>query len=1793
MNELPVWNPNLIQDCGQFEDFITQQTDGSELAESFLTDLRRSWAIGNDLSTSASLQNHKIHSEVTIPFAQGSFLHYCFGWLCTKDYQLIIDEWSNKDDFYRNLKYLTDKLRGSKAYENCNKQFLTMSVRRPVFRGHFISRGEYPVVELLFNSWVQHPNPNYARLALLLLHQLLEQYRNSGQTIIFRSSHLTFFNELRQTYTPVDENVNRDFFIPLLRNIHTSPDTEKVFKDRLEDELSKAERTGSSDGLQQDKYRGIILHAFQNFFLDRAKPAIFFGSDQESASYFATKFKEQLEKSPLDDLNRPDDLNRLEDLNRIDPSGSSPPTSEDERDGQPLSNKSGKKDEVEEIFTPIEAKTIGQVILDFNHTTYFATNPHLPLLGEPEEVFTLLDQGLTNKITKEPFVDLIIWLGFQIGASVQGVLNLQIHHVPRMEFGFNSDLSAIWRYRPQAQKTSKSNRRHNILLHRQTTEVRKLPGALAELLANKWRHGQHITLYDLAKEMELSGEKIENVKKSLGFDSIAWLQTARRHMLLAQGHPEAAAMLLQKNARSKLHSKCAYYSVVEKDVNLAGSPYAFDLAKFKDCIQNMLRYLTGEINSVSLCRSWNAWTKYLIFRIYLTTGGRPVHDAFGDLSQFTDDFDLLIIDDKDILLREPRRVVPICETLSREIKINYRNSLGELAKQIKEKLPTLAKGIDELCRTPSQSDTQSIPFFFLLSENGLQGVPPDITRIADFSDLQPNFLRHFVSNHCGIEDRDIIDGILGHENERVPVYGPSSLRVMSNDHQQVRDFAERILSELDIKQSLEFRITEKEIDVRAQNIPKLFGLELRRSEDRAARKSLFKKAIEDAKETAAALKKSSDSKANLNEIIGSVTAKAQREIQPSVHFDIYFYYFSRVLRKNAPDLPLRSISGAGRTVIEKIPADFAKNYSKYKSLHSELTKILSSNTNSKRKVNLEFLFVLSLIKLNGVTCKKAIRQVLDGHYLIGTLGDNCYIDIQFSNTTPHYRGPVRRHQLHHLSQQYYDRLSNNLSFSEQQYNAKKLGRQLLEQLRTLKIFDSTLSDKDELLLYIASLEQTHQLYEMPGCLADIASGATNHRSPNYQSFQQIMAPELGQIKIDQNQLAKIQALPTNSDDHAKSTLIRAKDEGMTKEQTPAESPEKIHDTSTSTIVSHIISISRGEPGARLMLEEEIKTSPSLTKRALVKYVDDIESRRPFGRPTLAISTKLNYYGRLANLFEVTDLEKEIDELQLEEMIETVDSYLQDRQQILQSAKDDLRQIRDYFEHLATINPSMAVKFESLSTIYNPATDLFSLEEREEMLRRCQRNQPEIVQAIYTILRRFGLRKKESLFVKPVNMHLLRSTPLLRVVGDRVFRPKFPTSNRYVLPAPGLNGEEKDLLIRIKNRKTELNSTYLADSSEIKTSEITTRLGQVIRQVARRGSLHTLRHSFADDLTYELFNCAVAKDPAYIKKSNALLCTTPQGITRKTLIAASRLLGHAGTSTILETYSHRAFDVIDHVYRQALINESELARDDGTGPYRFTLASRYGLVHTNPKWSGSEGPRILYAKDYILNTLQFLSKQPDNNKMDFNSDRNLIYRTELLKNEFKLFPRALTPRRYLQDKGKHLIFSSAFLERLSTRLKDSMEIDRLIEDIEAISFPQSSLTGYWSKFDLACNPLDNFTGDGRFVVRGSMLLKDLRALICVLNALTYFDYPTSRLNYQTNSNDDHDLVQQVLRGYCIKGESVTQSNLPKKSIKFNLEKEVIWVIGVRRNPPKEKTPNPFPKKELLRFALITHLLSRLY
>ncbi|HEY1059848.1 MAG TPA: hypothetical protein VGE55_14055 [Limnobacter sp.] len=1698
------------------------------------------------------------------------------------------------------LYQLVHLIRQCNAYRLCDEQRLTLNTKRPIFRAQQISRGQYPIVELLFQSWQQKPNFGYTQTVLVILKELYESYSSSNGRVIFRESHLKFLSELRQTFAPVNQNLNRDFLAHLLRNLNQPFANHRLFKDKLEVELRVSSATAIVPSDNQTNYAKKIQQIFLKFFSSSAKPALFFGPDTPSDARPKETTKYEITESDSKAVRQ------LKNYSNRDPDAVKTEQGTSQNNATPQQH----------IAPELTQDSIGQVLLDLNHSTYFPTNPHLPRKVKPKDAYEILEAGNTNPITHDQLADFLIWIGFQIGADLRGALSVKVHHLVEPEFGLTGDLSAIWRRRPTLQHVGKTTFKHQSLLKHEIVERRLLPSRLSDYLKTHWDAHNHVRLLDLAIEKQFDSKVVDLVKEHFGFESQAWLQSSRRLMLLERGDSEPAAMLLQKNARSELHSKCAYYSVVKDGINLAGSPYAFDLEKFKLDVEAIAQHLQETINSKSLCESWNAYVTQLMFKIYLTTGGRPVRDAFCDLNLFTDDFDLMIVNDKDIFMREPRRVAPLCKTLADEIKINYRNALEILAAKIKGTTPELSTYIKALLIRPSHSSDQRIPFFFFLTTNGIEGIPPDVTLLKSFESLQANFLRHFVSNHSKITDRDIVEGLLGHENDKIPVYGPSSLRVMKKDHQQIRQFAEEILKFLNLSDSIHIDFVSKDNDVLKQSVPKHFGLKLRRAEYNELEKSLRARAHSDAQSISNHLSSQEITPAQ----VAKVARDAQLELSNTKYFHIYFEKLTSFLRKMAPDLDLRLFARSGRRISERIPIDFCQKYSRYRASHLGVMGLLQSNLQAKRKINLEFLFALSLIKLNGVTCKIAIDEVLRGNYLIGSVGNSVFIDIRFTDTAPDTADLVRRHQLHWLSIHYHERLANQLSLSQKSNNLETLGRDLQATIRSLGISESLLNSKQDLLYYFAEIEGSFQLYESPGCLAAIASGETKHRSPNFKSFQRIIDPDSSYISAAEHQSQPVSSVPFSTE-LAKVDVPAAEDETPTADDAPASEDaqqtsnqtnsettvtDSIKEKSTSknslesstqtppikSVFNHVQAIMEHAGRSISDLSAEIKIEASLSKSALLAYANDIETRKPSRRGGLAKSTKLNYYGRIANLFKETDLQREIDSEELEEVIDTINGYLIDRQQILQSAQDDLRQIRDFFSNLATLKPSMAVKFDSLDSIYSPSTDLFSHQEMDLIFDYLRNNKSDDLQAIFILLRRFGLRKNESFFTKPSSLHLLDTTPLVRVVGDSIFRPKFPASNRYVFSQNEITRDEKEILQRTKFRSIKSRSSYLGNLFQSTTRQVALDLNCIIKNIASRGSIHTLRHNFADALTNALFQTAINDPSEGQMNGGALASTTPQGITRKTLFVAGRVLGHAGTITLLETYSHGGFGAIDSLYRNRTVDgkDSPAAAQHAWIPH--TLASRYRLETQKPHPTESLKTRSFIAKDYILQSLDYLGRPNDLSDYNSSSKRSLSRRLSGLGTVFKSFPPSLQPACFAHDKTAHIFLSRSFYERLAKHLPDQADVENLIRQIQGSASSNARIATLQRiplRLHSSFDPLGNFTQDANFVIRESMKEKDLLYLVHIVALLRFLELDPKDLFFWSNSTAKECDVCNLLGDLKLNRRLIPSGGPLRQTAKFNIEMETIWVVGVIR----QKKDAPYSNTELFWIGLIVHLLAGAY
>ncbi|MCZ7140599.1 hypothetical protein O6379_24165, partial [Salmonella enterica subsp. enterica] len=86
-----------------------------------------------------------------------------------------------------------------------------------------------------------------------------------------------------------------------------------------------------------------------------------------------------------------------------------------------------------------------------------------------------------------------------------------------------------------------------------------------------------------------------------------------------------------------------------------------------------------------------------------------------------------------------------------------------------------------------------------------------------------------------------------------------------------------------------------------QSIPKRFGLQLRRTEHKALHKSVSARAYQDAESIIEGLRPEQKAQDRIDKAL----KQAQLELSNRIHFDIYFYKFTRFLRKLAPGLDMK------------------------------------------------------------------------------------------------------------------------------------------------------------------------------------------------------------------------------------------------------------------------------------------------------------------------------------------------------------------------------------------------------------------------------------------------------------------------------------------------------------------------------------------------------------------------------------------------------------------------------------------------------------------------------------------------------------------------------------------------------------------------------------------------------------------------------------------------------------------------------------------------------------------------
>lgn len=1095
------------------------------------------------------------------------------------------------------------------------------------------------------------------------------------------------------------------------------------------------------------------------------------------------------------------------------------------------------------------------------------------------------------------------------------------------------------------------------------------------------------------------------------------------------------------NPGSRLSSPASYYARIVNNRNIGGSSLYFNIERVRTSVITTINKLLVDMKSDDSFKKWNAWNHYAQFALFLGTGARPINAAFSERRDFYLNKGLVLIDDKSLSSRNSTRVIKLPKSCQIIINYHLNKALPSLKKALKGTHNAEWSGLIQELIIDTQLDT-SLPLFFELcpvDKNWRQLPGALASELLGAGDLPANALRHFSSNHLEIADREIVDALLGHEDEKLRTYGHTSARCLGEDLDVMANALESALSNLNFEV-----ISPPELKAESISLEKpktdLYGSRLREHE-RKVRNNLIDK-------------KSNQYKPNYPismaewTVIKSRIKERENEADHSqIISKVYNYIFQNNLAKNFSkyETSAQATAWFDRADLIKLQG--------YDKSFDRLYKLVRNHQTYRSTTDLRFLFCLSLITNNGLSSEKLLSIAWAMNSEVYEFESRLCIELA-----------ILRTDLGEISEQVRLNLLQSSSDILTRYKNRKIKSVGLEERREqissrlenaiVDILDRGSKTNDcsplALLVHIANLLSANQKLDLPGSLQAIASSTIENRSITRSALIGRAATEIHK----------------NSDGNANVSIGR---------DNKTERATEKNILLSSQLKKQIEFRQNCQLSEKYSLCSELTESHNPLLNYLKNYIVSVLTRGTTNRETLANSTIDDYFRRFLNFLESTTFESDLLEGDDESTEETIQLYLDERATVVENWDDDARQIQAFLRSKGN---------EVLADIHVPRSgnsirirsNIMQDYEYQICLRRLIQKS-DIECSIFLILAfKFGLRIGEITRLRTGGLEMINTTIRVEIHSTRFWRTKTCNSNRYISPSSPLSSIENNLLRTYKEQRINSSESFLFKQDE--TNATTDNLRDSLRSIRQDLRIHSLRHSYATHLTSAIFS---SKDVDDAEKQYAYATSTPRGKSKVTLFALGRKLGHGSITTLLQTYYHRGFEDIESHHHKKLLADDPIA-----------TATVFKKLTVN-KLSDFDEEEFELAKRYVTKVIRILiSRCIQIGDAQFQKELNLdqllrehSFLTPKIKIRFESFIKrylSADPRFWIKSSqtsfadDRRILYTSKHWKELT-----SAEHISLIDQIN-IAEPDAWL---------------NFTREKHFIVRTIELKSDLEKILSLL------------------------------------------------------------------------------------------------
>ncbi|MES2840085.1 MAG: hypothetical protein V4794_07395 [Pseudomonadota bacterium] len=467
----------------------------------------------------------------------------------------------------------------------------------------------------------------------------------------------------------------------------------------------------------------------------------------------------------------------------------------------------------------------------------------------------------------------LMYLAAQTAKSVRLAMEMEVTSTTQTDWCLDPNSWVLHRLpprRPGGAKATQKQRDHVQPIA--TRIVIELPSTLRERLNEWYQVAPAATLADLLGSPLAMEARVRTALKEIAPRvTPAMLGDWLAQDVFEHSKDSVLTHLASSNSRSALPGACAYASYDDKalrpavliqpvnqmrvepqaaakaPINCAGSELRVEEQWLRDNLDQVRQRVDILAVDPGLWLEYhNALTTYVTLVLLAATGGRPISSPFEAASDLNLKTSVAYIEDKVSSSLHAGRLVPLADRAVRLVRLRYLSWLKQLSSILSHVSGPALPDVKHLGELKEQSQ---LPFLFYMTRSDndeLRHLEVTERTLGTIGKWKPGFkanvFRHRLSTWLKDHgaNHEVINGLLGHNENGTVIWGPYSTRCWADDAAAIRPLLNKSLQSLQVRLPRTFASAPELADVAklkwpaAHLIEHIFGRQARQARQEVA-----------------------------------------------------------------------------------------------------------------------------------------------------------------------------------------------------------------------------------------------------------------------------------------------------------------------------------------------------------------------------------------------------------------------------------------------------------------------------------------------------------------------------------------------------------------------------------------------------------------------------------------------------------------------------------------------------------------------------------------------------------------------------------------------------------------------------------------------------------------------------------------------------------------------------------------------------------------------------------------------